>query len=191
MKKIVCPQCGNEFEGRNNQKFCCQKCKDAYNNKLRTHGAPVDTAAANVGNTDLGTPSQPTKVYVDRNWYNQMSAERDYWRKAYEDEQDKNAEFVATHMRAVWGIIAAAEPCIAKLKIQNPGMLAETTSHNLRQAIDKYLAQLEETQLYRDNDNSNNLQQIPEYPYETDEEDEGDWDDSEDEENDWDEYEEE
>lgn len=33
--KRVCPECNSEFDGRIDKKFCCDQCRNTYNNRLK------------------------------------------------------------------------------------------------------------------------------------------------------------
>ena len=33
--KRICPVCKNEFDGRADKKFCCDQCRNTYNNELK------------------------------------------------------------------------------------------------------------------------------------------------------------
>ncbi|MCQ2250279.1 MAG: hypothetical protein MJZ66_04125 [Bacteroidales bacterium] len=192
MEKHICPNCKTEFEGRSNQKFCSQKCKDQFNNRAKTHGTPNFVSLGNDHDVPVGA-NQSTKVYVDRNWYNQLTEDRNYWREKYQEEVNKNADFCATHMKAVWGIISTARNLIDACKfgdtsnVQWTLTLLKNKVNFTENAITKCLSELEATQLYQDSDNSDNLQQLSEYPYEVDDEDDTeDWSSDDDNSENWD-----
>ncbi|MBQ2351244.1 MAG: hypothetical protein II394_03420, partial [Bacteroidales bacterium] len=33
--KRICPVCHTEFDGRADKKFCCDQCRNTYNNQLK------------------------------------------------------------------------------------------------------------------------------------------------------------
>ena len=71
MKKRICPECGDEFQGRSDKKFCSDMCRNSFNNKQNSNSTNLVRNINNILRKNRRVlqelnPSDKTKVHKNK-----------------------------------------------------------------------------------------------------------------------------